>query len=439
MMKQVWAPALLGLLTLIACGGGGVGQSSVSGLVFDIDGNPVRGARVYVDQGAARETLTTTSGSYRLEGVSAVDLPIRATVVKNGVTYTGQNVARVFSNDPTANINITVSPQSQQAAIRGTVFGSNGARLQNARISVRPTTGAIYSSTQTLTDLSGNYELTGLAAGLTYEVNASFPNFSAQDAVRTLGTGTVTTLNFSLGTTTDPLLPTPGNLGLVAWTSPAEVTRSRETAAAISGVKKFIDNRYRTQDASRLTALGNQIEIQLYWDRIDNSQLLGYALYRRRNNDAWIDLDFLRDPLAESYVDTDVTIRENVTWNYSVSAANSRYPDTNNSLSDFSDAVGVAPLGDMIDRGVTTSGGTVTFNWNNLPGAANTTVFVFDEYPGVTVSSYANNFSNPSTGTSFVYNLRPLATGQRYYYLIMGSNSDDSARSLTAIGSFIAP
>ena len=93
----------------------------------------------------------------------------------------------------------------------------------------------------------------------------------------------------------------------------------------------------------------------------------------------------------------------------------------------------------MNDLGVSISAGKVTFRWQTVSGASNYTTYVFDRYPSIAVQSFANNFNNPSTGNTFTYNLATLTSGVRYYYLIMGANANDSARTLSRIGSFIAP
>jgi hypothetical protein len=161
-------------------------------------------------------------------------------------------------------------------------------------------------------------------------------------------------------------------------------------------------------------------------------------VWRQRSSDPYKSIDFLRDPLAESYQDSDINLIDGVNYHYFVNAANTNYPDTTNSLSNDSGAVSVTPLSDL-NASVSIAGGNVTFHWNAVTNAANYTTYVFDVYPGIMVSSYDNNFNNPSTGTQFTYNLKPLQSGHLYYYLILGNNSDGSAKTLSPIGSFTAP
>ncbi len=426
-------------VTLIACGGGGTTTGSVSGLILDTDGNPVRGARVYVENSPARETVSNSSGSFSLTGVVAENVQVKASIVKGSTTFYGENFAQVYGNENSQSLNVVVMPLSQVAAVQGTVTeASRGVRVQGARITAKPTTGSQFATAQTITDSNGNYYLNGLQSGVSYQIMASFSGFRSTDAARVPTAGITLSQNLTLQNSTDGVLPSPTNLSAVAWTSPSEVTRDRVASQAIDNVKKFIDARYN-KSASRTTANGNQVEVQLFWDRFDSLNILGYEIWRKRASDDWVGLDFQRDPISESYLDSDTALRENITYSYSVAGGNSNYPNTDNSAGDFSNQVGVTPLGDMFVNSVNTGGGQVTFNWQAVAGAANYTVYVFSEYPGVRVTSYANNFNTPATGTSWTYNLAPLASGQRYYYLVMGANSNDSARTLSAVGSFVAP
>lgn len=439
-MKRNWLPFALLIATILGCGGAGAGAGSVAGLVLDMKGNPVRGARVFVETGVLRETHSNSAGSYNITGVSAEDVLVKAEYDDGVTLFQGQNLARVFDQSQSNSLNIVMIPSTQIASIQGVVTGTGGIRIQGARISAKPTNGTQLASCQTIADDNGNYVLGGLAGGVQYQIQASFPGWESGEAIRTPSVGNVQTVNFSLGPNGDPILPGPANLSLTAWTSPAELTRDPEKNHALENVKKFIDPRYRKSTGKgRLTSQGNPVEVQLYWDKFDSLEILGYEIWRKRSSDAWQAVEFLRDPLAETFMDSDINLRDGVLYSYSVAGSNTNYPNTDNSYGDFSSTVTVTPLADMNVQTPTIAGGQVTFHWEAVTDAASYTIYVFDQYPGIMVSSYANNFNNPATGTQWTYNLTPLASGHQYYYLIMGSNSDDSARTLSAIGSFIAP
>ena len=438
-MKRNWFAFSILIAAILGCGGSGVGVGRVAGLVLDLNGNPVRGARVFVDDTNIRETQSNSAGSYNITGVTAQDILIKAEYNDGTTLFQGQNLARVFDQEQVNSHNIIMVPSTQIASIQGTIQSSGFSRIAGARISAKPTNGNLLSSVQTITDAQGNYVLGGLAGGVVYQIMASFPGYQSADVTRTPTAGNVQTINFSLGPNSDPLLPPPANLSVTAWTSPAELTRDPQASHAMDNIKKFIDPRYKKPAAkSRLTSQGNPVEVQLFWDKFDSQQILGYALWRQRSNDPYKSIDFLRDPLAETYMDSDINLIDGVTYHYVVDAANTNYPDTNNSLSNDSGSVSVTPLGDL-NTSVTIAGNSVTFHWNVVSSAVNYTTYVFDVYPGIMVSSFANNSSSPSTGTQFAYNLTPLQSGHLYYYLILGSNSDGSAKTLSPIGSFTAP
>jgi Carboxypeptidase regulatory-like domain len=439
-MKRNWIAFGMLMTAILGCGGVGAGSGSVAGLILDMNGNPVRGARVFVSDGTLRETNSNSSGSYRISGVSATDILIKAEYDNGSTLFRGENLARVFDQEQVNNHNIVLIPSNQIGSLQGRVQSSGGLRIQGARISAKPTNGSQLSSTQTVADDNGNFFLSGLAGGVTYQIQASFPGFHSADATRTVSAGNTLTINYSLGPNGDPLLPAPANLDAVAWTSPLELTRGVEQQRTMESIKKFIDPRYKKPlPNGRGTSTGSPVEVQLYWDRFDSLEILGYAIWRKRSSDPYEPADYLRDPLAESYLDSNINLRDGIQYSYVVSATNTNYPDTDNSLSDDSNAVSVTPLGDMNILSPTIAGNNVTFRWSAVPNAANYTIYVFDTYPGIMVSSFANNFNNPATGTQWTYNLAPLTSGHLYYYLIMGSNSNDSARTLSVIGSFTAP
>src|SRR2546423_1873105 len=100
-----WPYLFLLSLVIVAggCGGSSINSGlgspgEVAGVVFDSDGNVVRNADVFIDNPSI-QTVSNSPGTYILRNVPAEDLIVRATVSENGVTYIGQNLARVFNND----------------------------------------------------------------------------------------------------------------------------------------------------------------------------------------------------------------------------------------------------------------------------------------------------------------------------------------------------
>ncbi len=431
--------ALPGLALLSACGGGGPSAfGQISGSVFDADGNAVRDARVYIEGKGGRETRTNSFGSYLLDRAGAQDVTVKAEATQDNARYFGQNVASVFEAERAKNVNVTVYPRSQLAAIQGAVYDRSGNRLSGVRVFVRPVGTNVLSSAQQISDSRGDFVIEGLRADTDYELVANARGYGDDTDTFRLAVGERRDLVVTLGNATNAALQPPKNLGATAWTSPREISRDRALAVGLDAVKTLIDPRRKARAATaggRDTIAGNPVEIELVWDRAAGPNLLGYGVYRASGGAALRNVDYLRDPIAEIYVDSEAALNENVRYDLALTSLNTRFPDTTESESVLSNVVTVTPIGDLVANGVR---GT-TFDWTPATGATKYAVFLFDEYPRVGVVSRFNNFDNPVRGTSFAYNGPALAPGATYYYLVLGTNEDGSARTLSRIESFVAP
>ena len=427
----------LGALALLVagCGGtngtNGTGQGDVAGVVFDTDGNVVRGARVFVDN-PPREATSNSSGSYVLSGLPANDILIRADVTQDGITYVGQNLARVFGFDRAKNVNIVVTPQSQVARIHGTVTTSGGAPVSGARVFAIGENNL--TSSMDITDGNGDYTIGRLAAGVSYEVSAGSADFRSDGTVITLSPTEDRDLDFTTDLVTGTgTLPFPANIDGVAWTSPDDTTRSVDAASAYEAIKRIYDPK-RAQRASltRLTPSGDIVEVDLTWDRVFSDFLLGYGIYRANGTAGTLVADdFLRDPLAEFYADTDNALNEGATYSYAITSVN-----TDRQESDFSDEITLHTLGHT--TALSPSFDPLRFRWQLTSGAENYVVFLFDENPRVGVSPIWDNSATPATGSSLLYSGPALNGGQTYYYVVLGLANANTSRSISRIISFTA-
>src|SRR3990172_4283166 len=108
-----------------------------------------------------------------------------------------------------------------------------------------------------------------LAAGLTYTVTASGRFYDSESFAINLGVNEDRRVDFMLGDESNPLIPAPENLSAVAWTTPFEVSRSPRDKPAYDAIKKLIDPRYgRRPGGTRVSTLGNHVEVDLYWDEL---------------------------------------------------------------------------------------------------------------------------------------------------------------------------
>lgn len=417
------------------CGGSTTGintgpNGEVAGVVFDADGNIVRDADVFI-QDPAIDTISNSSGTYILHDVPAEDLIVRAQVTKNGVIYIGQNLARVFSNDRARNVNIVVVPESDIAQIHGTVFDSHGDIIAGARVFAVGENNL--SSSMALTDNNGNYSIHRLAPDVNYQLNASTPDFRSDNTSVILSPGDDPREDFTLSLTTGvSTIAPPTGLSAIAWTSPDDSTRSISSASAYEQIKRLYDpKRAQRMTTSRLTPSGDIVEIDLTWNQVISNFLLGYGIYIANGPSGTLQSDdFLRDPLAEFYADTNENLAENSTYSFALTSIN-----TDNNEGAFSSRVVVSTIDAVTALNPTK--GPLTFHWQQALGATSYVVFLFDEQPRVGVNSIWS--SAPVSGSSLVYSGGPSLTfGHTYYVIVLGLANSDTSRSISQVVSFTA-
>lgn len=424
-------------LLLAGCGGGGDGVGEVSGITFDVNGNLVRDARIWVAGGG--ETYSNSNGAYVLTRAPARNLLVRAEVVDAaGNRFEGSNMSRILNGERTKNVNITLVPESQVRRFVGRVSDSRGRRIRGAFVVARPADASVLSSRMAITDEEGRYELGGLQQGKVYEVVANALGFG--DDTDELRAGVdAETQNFVLPSPLTGAPPAPAGVFATAYTMPAVLTRSSAYRSAVAAVKQELP-RYRGKKwaaaSKRTTIGGNDIEIDLVWDRPNSSDVLGYGVYRGRGT-ARAQVDYLRDPLAQIYADLDNAIEEGVSYTYWLTTLGTNYDSFSGAgESDFSNSTAVTPIGDLQLNSPNLITGTV--RWQPCPGATRYTVYVYSVFPRIGETSIANNFADPVTVTQYTLP-SSLVSGTRYYYLVMARNADDSAMSFSQVGEIVAP
>lgn len=442
----VWGSVLLlagGVL--VGCGGGGTTSypGEVSGVVFDVDGYVVRGARVYFD-GASSTAYSTTAGTYSLRNVPPKDTIIRAEVYKSGVRYYGQNLASVVENERAKNVNLTLVPDSQLATFRGSVRDSLGARLKGVRVFLRPAQpGTVLSSSYGITDSNGNVNVGGLMAGISYTVQVNGLGYNSSFDAVTLSVGNNAVRNYNLPDGVITNVPAPNLNGVTAYTSPPAVRSDGRLGLALESIKQRLQPQ-RANLRTRTTVRGNPIEVDLFWDEISNTALLGYGVYRGRSGSALRNVAFLRDPQAEFFADTDDSVIEDVTYSYAMTSLDTLY-DGSEGESGLSTPFTVTPLGDLLLGNVTAST-QPTIRWNALAGAQSYGVYLFSQYPGIGVPELS--LESGITGTSYTYSGEPLTRGRTYYYVVYGERPVlqegggefyTYSYSLSQVGQFIVP
>jgi hypothetical protein len=423
-MKAHYLLLLMLVLSALGCGGDKAVPSTatISGRVTFIDGQPARDVAVTTRSGATR---TNSNGSYILNNIRASDEFISVDFTDNGVRFVGQNLARGFDGEQTASVNILAVPSDRQARITGVVEDRDGNPLSNATVFAFAD-GAI-SSSRAVTNKKGEYTIDRLIADVPYEINAGGAGYRSDTESVTLGRGESRFLRMILGNPGFPGLPTPQAVDAIAWTAPR--TRDAQWNSAFQNIKRVAFGQ-APRATTRLSPNGNPIEIEVVWDFVTGTDVLGFAIYRGRDNGAISGFDFLRDPLANTYLDGDVNLVAGTRYWYQVTTASVRYPDEPGSEGTRSSAVSARPLGDLELNGVSDR----TITWRPVPDADQYRVFLFDRYPSTGVDSVNDG---TVTGSNYTVPVGVLGAGRRYYYLVIGTSESQKNRTVSEVGTFV--
>ena len=438
-------------LALAGCGGGGGGggyystPGAASGVILDQNGNVVRGATVSYSFGGVNNTVSTVSssdGAYILKGLPAqVDL-IQCQVVNNGVTYVGQNIAYLNSGAQTMSVNIAVYPSTQIASINGTVGDGLGHLIYGASVYAIPASGKALTSAYGITDNSGHYFIGGLLAGTAYKLQVNAQGYTSAFDTETLNAGENRSLSYSIAAASSTTLPTPTGVAAVAYTAPSEVTTQPKVKRAVEAIKNLLNPKRKPNVVGtikpkfkRATLFGEDstIEVDVTWNPITNTNLLGYGIYQSEGNAPLVNIDFLSDPLGSLYEDMYGGLASGTTYNYAVTTVSTSYTSTSGE-SPLSTSATVTPLGPLTLGSASTSTLPV-FSWQAASGASTYVVYLFNQYPNIGVSDIYDNSTSPTTNTTFTYAGTPLTSGQTYYYIVVGQSASGS-QSISTVGQF---
>jgi len=439
--------ATAALLLLVGCGGGNGGGSvrrgEVTGIVFDTDGKPVANATVSVDSGGHRETRTDSAGRYVLGDVADLDVIVKAEFQagSSDPAFFGQNLGRVFGEESTPNVNITLYGENDLVTLTGQVRDSAGKVVVGARVFARSNDANVvsYSSASALTDRDGLYTIGRLATNVQYQIVSSARNYGDGSATKTIPTNpnaTERTQDLVLSSLTSAAPTTPTGLDAIAYTTPGSTTTrsvgsKAQRVAAYAGLKLLRHPKQGKKGAARDTINGSPISIDLTWNEYPLNPTVrpaGFIVYR--NETPAVDNGyFLQDPLAALFSDSDVNLVENTTYTYTMKAVSTGFSDSSNvGRSDLSASVSATPLPDLFAQ---SSGATVS--WNAVSGATNYTVYVYNRYPDIYASD-ALVATQSTSGTSLTVSDPDVTAGGTYYTIVVGARADGSAETYSEVG-----
>jgi hypothetical protein len=205
---------------------------------------------------------------------------------------------------------------------------------------------------------------------------------------------------------------------------------------AIEMIKRKLSPR-RVTATTRLTPLGNQVEVDLFWNQIVNGALLGYGIYRGPDAAHLVNTDFLRDPQAQYYPDIDDTLLPQTSYSYGITSLDTLY-DGRQGESPLSNIVSATPIGDMVVTSVSL-GSPPTITWQAASGASSYLVYLFNQYPSIGVSDIFDNSGSPTTATTLAFSSTPFTHGQTYYAIVIGQNAAQTAFTISPVTSFTIP
>ncbi len=442
----VWA---LGLTFLLA---GCIKEQKVgiiSGTVTDVEGNPVANAEVTAVGSVVSSTRTLHNGTFYLTNVPEGFTTIRVRARIGNRDYTGQQVAQVFPNEQSKNINIMVAPVELQGSVEGFVLDPLRRGIEGARVFA----GGALSSALALTDRRGYYRIDGLPSGYEYPIVASAPGYENDRRTVAIRAGETSLLSFTLNYSSNRPVNAPQNLSATAWTMPRDLmaTRDARLLRAYGAIRALFDERLRhrpLRPPSR--AAGDYwIEVDLSWDFEQQLNLLGYGIFRGTTLEELQTnaIAFLRDPLADFFADLDPALQPNATYYYEMVALNTDYlsdPEHPNAVSGRSNRVVARPF--MPIRiaeprpSTSVDSRSLIISWTPVERADYYLVLIFDRFPDYQVQPfYPSDLSNPgpakvfAPNTSLVYTGPDFTPGRTYYLVVLAFSNDRSTRAISPL------
>jgi len=406
----------------------------IAGSVTDIAGNPVRAARIFLDGQQVAES--SPIGTFTIREASVGRHTLRAEISQEGVNYRGRNEVQVFDNDRSTSVGLVIAPIAQLGTMRGNVRDKFGAPVPDIPVFA----AGPLNSWIAYTNSNGDYTMEDLVGGYSYTVSASGRGYESDTTTFSAIAGQTLTLNFTLVFSNNQNQTVVSNLSAKAWTSPEDPTRRPE--GAYNAIKRLHDRRrpaevvYTSRErhgGARIPG-GPQIEIDLAWDYVFNSELWGYGIFRGTNPTGTLDeYDVLRDPLASFYADIADDLFPGTRYYYQVNRLNSDFPNLNGGGPLSSDTSAV-PLDELEVRDPILLP-SISLRWFSVVDVTTYTAYVFDTFPGVNVSAV---WSGTTSGTSLNYT-GPAVSGSTYYYVVIGDGFTAISSTISQIDSFVAP
>jgi len=429
-------------------------KGAISGYVLDSNGNYVIKATVLVEgESPPRTALTGVQGGFLVRDVTPNRMHSLTAVVvdQEGRRWQGRrDEVWVAPGETTTNANIVVAPQGQIGTLVGRVTDTSGQPLKGAVV----TAGLSYDPDRlplihlaATTDSQGDYRLAEVPImpdGIVLTASAAgFENQTA--AVRDLTAGGTKRYNFRLRETASTIPAAPRNLDLLALTYPRDPERTGNPARLYEPIRqaslqRFTDARARRwrralpeltaqavrRSTTRRPPTGMLIEVDAFWDPVQDDDLAGYRLYRS--------LFPLQDfvPVADlpgpaNWVAADISDDLSVETRYYYSVTS--YSLRRNAESLLSSSVTAVPLPPLeLESPPSGPFGTSErplFQWKPVRGATSYTVILFQDFPSTALARQvawgdgAEERVIQAPATSVRYDGNQLVPGEDYFWVVI--------------------
>ncbi len=438
---------------ITGCGSGGRILANLAGVVTDVDGSAVAGARVAV---GSRATTSLSNGSFQISDVGDGFRLVKADIDIRGQHWSGETMVDLSGGEQNRNTNIVVSDDRFQGAIAGSVIAPTGFGLARAKVFI----GGPVSSTLALTDDFGNYQALKLTPGTTYTVTASLAGFVNDTRQVHVDAGLTTAASFALQTgSSQGSIPAPQNVVTQAWTVADSVSRSGSSEKGLfDWLKRLYRQKKGLRDGPQARTIdrksigraftGSVIEVDLFWDYQSFDDFFGYAVERGTTQNNLAVVAVARDPLTRVFFDLDSALLSDVPYYYSVHRLDTIDFPATGAIGPGSAVVSSNPLQSVhtLNPGPNaTVSGDPLFQWTAVNGAARYQIYLFDRFPDLQSSTDPNGVVSIWQGgsslvqapqTSQQYNGPALQSGHTYYWLVVASDTNDTAFSATVISKF---
>lgn len=456
-------------------------KGAISGYVLDSSGDYVIGATVLVEgESPSRTARTGVQGGFLIRDVTPGMHSLTAAVVdQQGRRWQGRrDEIWVAPGETTTNANLVVAPQGQTGTLVGQVTDTQGQPVKGAVItaglSYDPDRFPLIHLTAT-TDRRGDYRLAEVPImpdGIV--LTASAADFENQTVtVRDLTAGGTKRYNFRLREVVSTVPAAPRNLDILALTYPRDPDWTGNPARLYEPIRRaslqhFTDARSRrwlralpelTAQAARRSATrrppsGILIEVDVFWDPVEDDDLAGYRLYRSLFPlQAFVPVADLPGPTGWVGADISDDLSVETRYYYSVTS----YSLRRNAESLLSSSVTAVPLPPLELEAPPSGPFGVSerplFEWNPVRGATQYTVIIFQDFPSTSLARQvawgdgAEERVVRAPSTSVRYDGNQLVPGEDYFWVVIadqcpsGQGNDPAcspvAQSFSAIWTFM--